>query len=84
METELQMLEEDLQMNTHLEGLTVTLKKIANWKSPGLDGIHGFWYKKFTSIYDRLAMEMNKCIQKTEIPEWMTKEKINLIQKDTL
>ena len=25
--------------------------------------------------------EMNKSIQKTEIPEWMTKEKTTLIQK---
>ena len=27
---------------------------------------------------------MNKCIQKTEIPEWMTKGKMTLIQKDPL
>ena len=29
-------------------------------------------------------MEMNKCIQKTEIPEWITKAKTNLIKKDTV
>ena len=27
---------------------------------------------------------MNKCIQETEIPEWMPKKKTTLIQKDTL
>ena len=27
---------------------------------------------------------MNKCMQKTEIPEWMTKGKTTLIQKDPL
>ena len=37
-----------------------TLKKISNWKRPGHDGIHGFWFKKFTSIHDRLALDMNR------------------------
>ena len=36
--------------------------KISNWKTPGHDGIHGFWFKKFTSIHNRLALEMNKCL----------------------
>ena len=39
-------------------------------------------FKKFTSIHDRLAIEMNICLQETEILELMTKGKINLIQKD--
>ena len=82
--TELWMLEEDPQINTHTDELKAILKKIANWKTPGLDGIHGFWFKKFTSIHDRIAIEMSKCLQKTDIPEWMTKGKSTLIQKDPL
>ena len=78
MNTELQMLEEDPQVYIHPDGLKATLK-IANWKTHGLDSIHGFWFKKFTSIRDRLATEMNRCIQETEIPEWMTKGKTTLI-----
>ena len=39
------------------------------------------WLKKFTSVHDRLATEMNKCMQKIEITEWMTKGKTTLIQK---
>ena len=42
-----------------------------------------FGFKKFTSIHDKLATEMNKCLQKTEILEWMTKRKTT-IQKDHL
>ena len=59
-----------------------TLKKISNWKTPGLDSTHGVWFKKVTSIHDRLATEMNRCPQKANIPEWMTKGKTTLIQKD--
>ena len=36
-------------------------KKISNWKTPGHEEIHGFWFKKFTSIHDGLALEMNRC-----------------------
>ena len=49
---------------------------------PGHDGIHGFWFKKFTSIHDRLALEMNKCLQTAHVPEWMTNGRTILIQKD--
>ena len=52
-------------------------KERSNWKTPGLDDIHGFWFKKFTSIHDRLATEINK----TEIPEWMITRKTTQIQK---
>ena len=43
-----------------------------------------FVFKKLTSIHDRLTTEMNKCILKTEIPEWTTKGKTTLIQKDPI
>ena len=43
--------------------------KIPNRKSLGHDGIYGFWFKKFTSIHDELANEMNRCLKEAEIPE---------------
>ena len=45
METELRMFEEGLQVNIHSYGLTATLKRIANWENPSLDGVHIFWFK---------------------------------------
>ena len=48
----------------------------------GHDGIHGFWFKKFTSIHHRLALDMNRCLQGAQVPDWMTKGKTTLIQKD--
>ena len=62
--------------------LKTTLKKILNWKRPGHDRIHGFWFKKFTYIHGRLALEMNRCLQGVQVPEWMTNLKTTLIQKD--
>ena len=79
---ELAGLEEGLKIEIHVDLLKTTLKRISNWKAPGHDGIHGFWFKKFTSIHDRLALEMNRCLQDAHVPEWMTKGKTTLIQKD--
>ena len=57
-------------------------KKISNRKTPGHDGIHGFWFKRFTTIHDRLALEMSRYLQYAQVPEGMTKGKTTLIQKD--
>ena len=74
--------EEGPKSEIHTELLKTTLKKVSNWKTPGHDGIHGFCFKKFTSIHDRLALEMNKCLQTAHVTEWMTKGRTRLIQKD--
>ena len=79
---ELEGLEEGPKMEIHVDLFKTTLKRISKWKAPGHDGIHGFWFKKFTSIHSRLALEMNRCLQATQVPEWMTKGKTALIQKD--
>ena len=57
-------------------------KKISNRKTPGHDGMHGFWFKKFIFILDRLTLEMSRCLQGAHVPEWMTKGRTTLIQKD--
>ena len=58
---ELEELEEGPKAEIHADLLKMTLKKVSNWKTPSNDGIHGFWFNKFTSIHDKLALEMNKC-----------------------
>ncbi len=59
MAKELEGLEEGLKEEIQIFLLRTTLKK-SNWKAPGHDGIHGFWFKKFTSIHDRSALEINQ------------------------
>ena len=54
------------------------LRKVPNWKLPGYDGIHGFWFYKVTSIYDRLALQLSGCVEEANIPEWMTKTTLTL------
>ena len=60
---ELEELEEGPRADIHIDLLKTTQKGIPNWKMPGHDGIHGFWFKKFSSIHDRVALERNRCLQ---------------------
>ena len=82
MAKELKGLEEGPKTGIHIDLLRMT-QKIANWKTPGYDGIHRFWFNKFTTIYDRLALEMIRCQQKAHVPECMTKGRTTLIRKDS-
>ena len=68
MTKELEELEEGPKAEIQIDVLKTTLI-ISNWKMPGHDGIHGFW---FTSIHDRLALERNRYLQGAQVPEWMT------------
>ena len=79
MQYELEGLVYDSKAEIHIELLKTTLKKISNWKTPRHDGMHGFWFKKFTSIHDKLELEMNRCLQEAHVAEWMTKGKTTLI-----
>ena len=46
-------IEEGPVASVHIITLKSVLKKVTNWKTPGHDGIHGFWFKKFTSIHKK-------------------------------
>ena len=58
------------------------LKKMPNWKSPGLDGLQGYWVKNFTSCHERLALQLQNCMSSAQMPDWMTTGKTTLIMKD--
>ena len=75
MTKELDGLEEGPKAEIHIDLLKTTLKKISNRKKPGHDGIHGFWFKKFTFIHDRLALEINRYLQGAQVPKWITEGK---------
>ena len=83
MTKELERVEEGPKAEIDIDFLKTTLKK-SILKTPGHDGIHGFWFKKFISIHDRQSLEMNRCLQGVNIPKWMTKGKTTLTRKDLI
>ena len=61
---ELELENVNIQENVEItkEDVTMQLRKMPNWKVPGLDGIQGFWLKRFTSQYQRLTGKLNENI----------------------
>ena len=72
-EKELEGLEEGTKAEIHIDLHRTALKNI-KFETPGHNGIKGFWFKKFHTIHDRLALEINGCLQEVDVPEWVTKE----------
>lgn len=74
---EFQLLSEEL--------LKRTIDSTHNWKAPGIDNIHNFWYKKFTSTHRIITQHMNTIIQNPEaMPEFYTTGITYLLPKNEL
>jgi hypothetical protein len=74
-----------IQMNQpiiSIEEIKLVLSKTHNWKSPGPDNIHNYWWKNFKSVHQPLVNQLNKIIENNEeLPEFLMKGKTYLIYK---
>ena len=82
MEKELQGCKQGTKAKIHFDSIRTTVKKVPIWKTRSHNSTQELWFEEFTSIYDGLSIEMNRCLEWTNIPEWMTKRKTTLIEKD--
>jgi hypothetical protein len=58
-------------------------RKMPNWKSPGKDGVQGYWIKNLTNLHERISDQLNKILMGTDtLPEWLTHGRTVLCQKD--
>ena len=64
------------------EKLRAMLRKIPNWKAPGTDKAQGFWLKNMKKLHQRMALQLQECLDGRGIPEWMTKGRTVLLIKD--
>ena len=83
------MIEDNLGTIRKQETLTVTeamvekqIKKIANWKAPGPDGVHSYWFKFIKAVRSVLAALLNEALQSGNVAEWLTSGMTVLIVKD--
>ena len=58
------------------------LGTMPNWKSPGPDLVQGFWLKNFTSLHERVRLQLNECLNSGFEPSWLTRGRTSLLQKD--
>ena len=58
------------------------LGRMPNWKSPGPDLVQGFWLKSFSSLHERLRLQLKECLDSGFVPGWLTRGRTSLLQKD--
>ena len=69
-------------INIKTEMIKEQVKKIPNWKSPGPDGVQGYWLKKLRALYEHIAKQMDNIISnKGDIQKRMELGKMVLCQK---
>ena len=64
---------------TKIKGRT---RKISNWKALGPDGVHRYWIKMLMSMQEKIALHLQSCITRGEVPDWMTIGRDVLLLKD--
>ena len=52
-----------------------------NWKSLGPDSVQGYWIKKLSNLHNSIALQLDRDLQKNNLPKWMVTEKTLLCVK---
>jgi len=64
------------------EEIKTATSNFSNWKSPGLDKIQNFWWKKLTNVHQRTSSIFDHLLQHPEeCPEWLTTGRTTLVSK---
>ena len=53
-----------------------------NWKSPCPDLVQGFWLKNFSSLHERVRLQLKEYLGCEFVPSWLTRGRTSLLQKD--
>ena len=70
------------QLHISTDDVKGQVRKASNWKALGPDSIQDFRLKKVHHLHDRIATQLNLCLEQGNVPEWMVTGKIHLIMKD--
>ena len=58
------------------------LRKLALWRAPGHDKLHGYWWKRLTSLHSYLRRAFQRVIDgHSDIPGWLTSGATTLLPK---
>lgn len=56
-------LREMISININEKDVEATVRRMKNWTTPGIDGIHNYWWKSFTHTNKALARLINGAIE---------------------
>ena len=66
------------------ESLKKILGRMPNWKSPGPDLVQGFWLKNFSSLHERVRLQLKECSDSGFVPSRLTRRRTSLLQKNKI
>ena len=69
--------QEEIDFTT--ESLKKILGRMPNWKSPGPDLVQGFWLKNFSSLYERVRLQLKEYLDSGFAPSWLTRGRTPLL-----
>ena len=55
-----------------------------NWKSPGPNLVQGFWLKNFSTLHEKVRLQLKECLDSGFVPSWLTRARNSLLQKDKI
>ena len=53
-----------------------------NWNSPGPDLVQGFCLKNFSSLHERVSLQLKECLDSAFVLSWLTRGRTLLLEKD--
>ncbi|CAG4951122.1 unnamed protein product [Parnassius apollo] len=64
------------------EDVDEAVRRASNWKSPGLDGLHHYWLKRFVVCHAVLDRQFQEALDQKSLPSLFTTGITHLIPKD--
>ena len=64
------MLKKQEKIDITTGSLKKILGRVPNWKSPGPDLVQGFWLKNFSSLQERVRLQLKECLDSGFVPSW--------------
>ena len=78
------MLKKQEKIDTTIGSLKKILSRMSNWKSPRPDLVQGFWLKNFSSLHERVKLQLKECLDSGFVPSWLTSGRTSLLRKDKI
>ena len=73
-----------VQDDVHIEIKKVRkqIRKMPYWKSPGPDGVQGYWIKNLSNLHNSVALQLERCLQENNLPKRIVTGKTLLYVKE--
>ena len=55
------------------------LGRMPKWKSPSPELVQGFWLRNFSSLHERVRLQLKECLASGFVPSWLSRGRTSLL-----